>query len=105
MTQDRAVEIADDIMYEHLRRRSYNITRYAITEALTAAREEGRRERLEEADAQIAQLRQALGHVVRAWDRLPEGVYTPGELERWLVRHMKPAIDAARAIADKEPAP
>jgi hypothetical protein len=44
---------------------------------------------------------EALRKVVKAWEALPEGRYSPREVERWLCREMKPAIDAARAELSK----
>jgi len=49
---------------------------------------------------------EALRKVVEAWEALPEGHYSPREVERWMHRHMKPAIDAARAaLSTTKPTP
>jgi hypothetical protein len=38
-------------------------------------------------------------NLISAWEALPGGRnYGPGEVERWLREHMKPAIDAARQV-------
>lgn len=39
-----------------------------------------------------------LKQVIEAWEALPEGHHSPRTIEQWLHEHMKPAIDAARAI-------
>ncbi|MFA6180470.1 MAG: hypothetical protein WC696_12730 [Candidatus Methylopumilus sp.] len=39
----------------------------------------------------------ALKKIIKAWEALPEGNYTPRQIERWLCDRMKPAIDAGRA--------
>jgi macrodomain Ter protein organizer (MatP/YcbG family) len=41
---------------------------------------------------------EALRNVVRAWEALPRGNHTPAEVEGWMHRHMKPAIDRARRL-------
>ena len=37
-----------------------------------------------------------LRHVVKAWESLPEGNYSPRMIEMWLRSEMKPAIDEIR---------
>lgn len=38
----------------------------------------------------------ALRNVVRAWDVLTEGDYSPRVVENWLQEHMEPPISVAR---------
>jgi len=40
----------------------------------------------------------ALAAVVDAWNQLPEGYYSPTEVDAWLHTSMKPAIDRARVV-------
>jgi len=41
-------------------------------------------------------LNKTVRKLIRAWESLPEGTYSPRQIQDWLVRKMKPAIDAAR---------
>lgn len=48
----------------------------------------------------------ALIGVVRAWNALSAGYYSPREIQFWLSNDLKPAIDAARSAlspTDHEP--
>lgn len=48
-------------------------------------------------------MKSALESLVRAWERLPSGHYSPREIERWLREEMTPAINIARdALARSE---
>jgi hypothetical protein len=50
-----------------------------------------------DAAARIEALERALRGVKDAWESLPEGNYRPWQVEEWLVKKMKPAIDTVRA--------
>jgi hypothetical protein len=45
---------------------------------------------------EIWKLRRKLSDVVEGWERLPEGNHTPKVVGDWLIKYMKPVIDAAR---------
>jgi hypothetical protein len=42
--------------------------------------------------------REALQQLVKAWEALPTGNYSPRQIQRWLSEHIKPAIDKARLV-------
>lgn len=44
--------------------------------------------------------REALENLVRAWEALPVGHYSPHVIERWMKEHLKPAVDNARKVLD-----
>ena len=50
-----------------------------------------------------AQLRGTLNKLLDAWDALPEGRYTPSEIERWLKNQIHPVIREARTVLGREP--
>jgi hypothetical protein len=35
--------------------------------------------------------------IVKAWEKLDEGEYSPSEIEHWLIYNMQPAINKCRA--------
>lgn len=43
-----------------------------------------------------------LKNLIKAWEALPRGRYSPYEVEAWLAGHMKPAIDEARRALGQE---
>jgi hypothetical protein len=56
------------------------------------------------AEADRDRLRDALMGVVIEWEALAGGRdYSPREVEQWLIEHMKPAIDGARAALGDKP--
>jgi len=44
-------------------------------------------------------LLKVLTTIVKAWESLPEGFHTSEQVEAWLAKRMKPAIDLARDAA------
>jgi hypothetical protein len=56
------------------------------------------------AEAECARMRAALTGVIIGWEALAGGRdYSPREVEQWLIEHMKPAINGARAALGKTP--
>jgi macrodomain Ter protein organizer (MatP/YcbG family) len=45
----------------------------------------------------------ALDNLVEAWEKLPGGQHhSPREVERWLSKHMSPAINNARKVLGRK---
>ena len=40
--------------------------------------------------------------IIPAWEALPEGNYTPAQIENWLVNEMAPAINHLREIKSED---
>lgn len=52
---------------------------------------------------EAAQIEKTLLDLVKAWEAIPAGRTRPEIIQGWLLTHMKPAIDKARKVLNRDP--
>ena len=55
-----------------------------------------------EREASREMLKKCQDVIIPAWENLPEGNYTPAQIENWLVNEMAPAINHLRDLKPED---